>query len=107
MSKRDDSFLYSGVTSPERRKAKVQKRKEDKQGKRVKLLPVEEIIFEEIDKERLNVEKQILGFIGVGSDKEKVYETLAALNLYDESLKNLKTKMANIMRRKTKELEDE
>jgi hypothetical protein len=100
---RSDSILITGSTSGKQLERLAQRqnaKKSEKEAKKSTLLPVEEIIFEEIDKIKIENQTEMLGLIGVATDKELVKETLISLKLYGESMERLKTRMKNIIRKR-------
>lgn len=101
---RNDSVLYSGArTSPvERRKQEAK----EKQEKRSRLLPSAELVLEALEKERETTKLDILKMVTIATDKEMIKETIAALNLYDQSMIKLANKFKNILR-DAREPEDE
>jgi hypothetical protein len=102
---RNDSSLYSGISSntaakAERAKIAREERKRVKTDKKTILTPVAEIVVEELDKEKKATELKLLSMIQVGTTDEQSKDVIAALNLYSESINKLRSRLSNIMRTK-------
>ena len=100
---RDDSSLYSGITSSSRLKAERRAREAEKEAKKTLVKPVEALLYELIDKEEKATILTILGTVDVTTDKEQVKETLLALQLYKQSLQGFRAKLNNIIRKERRD----
>lgn len=104
----DDSQLYTGTTSstftPKPQEV-VQKKQQEKQEKRAKLVPSAHIVLEEIDKEitkALNIEELAKTSFVFAKDTEA---RLEAQHKYVAYLRELKSRMNNILREPAKKVE--
>lgn len=100
---RNDSILNTGVTSHSINKAKRTKeererKKKEKQDKQTKLAPAAELINLEISREIEDTQLRLLKTITPDTPDEKAKDIIASLNLYAQSMKNLKHRLTNIMR---------
>ena len=97
---RNDSILYTGHTGNrlEENKLKKEERQRVKARKRNELLPVAEVVIEELDKELDKTQIELLQAINHKTTKLEIKDTIVALNLYTESLKKLKSKFNLILR---------
>lgn len=103
---RSDSILVTGISGhsidkDEKVKEAKRLRTEQKERVRAVISPTIEPVLEELQKEK---EKTILGLIeavDAGVSQEDVKSTILALNLYKESMDNLKSRLSNIMRVKS------
>ena len=98
---RNDSSLYTGITSATNAaelKARRTKRQQDKTEKIVKLTPVEELIFELLDNELGNTRAELIKAIGDEQDITVVKAKVDSGRLYIESVSQLKSKLRNILR---------
>lgn len=109
MSSRDDSLLYTGVTSAS---MKVQQRRkeqlEDKEAKQAFLSPTAELLMAEIKKDRDAIGAELGNLIHLEMTAEDVKATVLGLRLADQRLVSLQHRLVNILRRpKVKESDDE
>lgn len=95
---RDDSSLYSGITSSTRLKAERRAREAEKEAKKTLVKPVEALLFDLLSSEENKTVMEILNTVDVTSNKEQVKETILALQLYKRSIQNLRAKFNNIIR---------
>ena len=98
---RNDSSLYTGITSATNAaelKARRTKKQQDKKEKVVKLTPVEELIFELLDNELGNTRAELIKAIGNEQDITVVKNKVDSGRLYIESVSQLKSKLRNILR---------
>lgn len=100
---RSDSILNTGVTGASINKAQRAKeardlRSKEKLEKRAQLLPAAEIVVNELNKELEATKYALLSIINPSTPEENVKALISALNLYDQSMKNLKSRLSNIMR---------
>jgi hypothetical protein len=99
MSGRNDGLLYSGgSTSADRRRHAQRERLQEKEQKRSYLLPAADIVFAEIDKELAKIASQVLGYVTADTVDENLKATLLSLRMYDKSLKDLRTRIGNLLR---------
>ena len=97
---RNDAILYSGLaTYEELRKERIA----EKQRKAKVLLPVEQVLFDEIDRERKGISKQLITFIEADTEPENLKSVLLALKMYDSYLIGLKNRLTNIVRQAKKQ----
>jgi Lhr-like helicase len=96
---RNDSILYTGQTSASRRAEKAELRKRDKAEKQAKLAPNAQVIVDLLDSERDQVITQLLSLINGSTPTEDVKSLIVSLNLYKQSMSNVKAKSLNILRR--------
>ena len=105
MNTRDDSILYSGGSSAsfasdksKEREAKERERKQEALDKRQKLLPSEEIVMSEIDKQIAEV--QNIDYLNVEQmlEDEHFKAELMARKKLIEKLKALKITLSNALR---------
>ena len=109
---RNDSSLITGMHSGSIAKASKaaeqrEARKLAKAESRAHLTPVAELVQAEIKKIQDETKLTLLGLINPSTPKDDVKELIVALNLYDGSIKQLKTRLFNIMRVKETEESDE
>lgn len=109
---RSDSILNTGMTSASLNKAERaqearQQRKKLKEQKRSQLLPSAEIVVAELNKEQESVKLQLLKLVNPATPKEDVKELIVALNIYDQSISNLKTRLSNILRKVSDDREED
>lgn len=100
---RNDSILYSGLTSKssgqaERAKREKELKLEAKQQKRTKLIPAVEVVLDELEKEKRRTQEELIGMITVDTTEQATKDIIVALNLYSESVTRLKNRLSNIMR---------
>jgi hypothetical protein len=93
---RNDSLLYTGAAS--NRVVGQDVRSAEKQAKRTRLMPVADEILSTLDKERERTQLELLKLVNVSTDKKLLKEMIAALNLYDKSMLNLRATFNNILR---------
>jgi hypothetical protein len=109
---RDDRTLYTGGGSTlppsvsrnpavDKLNAERVERKQAKEAEQKVISDAAPIFSKMIDAERKATELQILKMVGPGTDDKVLKETLAALNLYDTSLKNLNQKLQTKLRSPT------
>lgn len=100
---RNDSILNTGINSASINKAARAKearllRQQEKEQKRAKLHPAAEVVAEEIRKEQEYVKTTLLSLINTATPEADVKSLIVSLNLYDLSMKSLKTRISNILR---------
>lgn len=96
---RNDSSLYTGLTSKVEKAATDRKiRKEKKQSTQNKLKPAGEIVISALDKELERTQAELLSMIGIKNSDEEVKDIIVALNMYTESIKRLKVTLKNLLR---------
>lgn len=105
---RNDSILNTGMTSATLNKAERasdarEQRRKVKEQKRSQLLPSAEIVITELNKEQESTKLQLLKLINPATPANDVKELLVSLNLYDQSITNLKTRISNILRKASDE----
>ena len=108
---RRDSILNTGLTSNSINKAGREKharelRKKAKDEKRSQLVPAIQIVIDELNKELESTQVQMLGLINGSTPTEDVKSIIVSLNLYSQSVKQLKTRISNIMRVRTDDESD-
>lgn len=104
MSERDDSFLYSGLTSASTRQ-NAEKRAEDKkerQHQKSVLTPAAELIKTEIEKERLKTTDITNLIMDPTSDEANIKALLLAKKMHLEFLSNFQTVIQNVLREEKK-----
>ena len=98
---RNDTTLYTGVTSAtnaEELKARRNRKKNEKVEKRTQLTPVEELIFDLLNKELENTRAQLIKTVDEESDMDVIKLEVGAGRKYIESIGQLKSKLRNILR---------
>ncbi len=100
---RTDSILNTGMSSAtlnkaERVKKAREARAEQKKQVRNVILPAIEPVLEELDKERNKTIIDLMETIDASTSDVDVKSIILSLNLYKESLENLKSRLSNIMR---------
>lgn len=107
---RSDSVLNTGLSSASINKASKERaaraeRQKLRDEKRTTLLPAVQILVDELLKEQEKTKLSLLKIIGPATPADDVKSLLVSLNLYDQSMTTLRTRISNIMR--TKVVEDE
>ena len=100
---RNDGILYTGQSSASRRKQKLELAKRDKADKKAKIEPNAQAFIDLIDTEQQNTLKAMLSLVNPSTPEEDVKSMLSALNLYKQSLSNLKDKTKAVVRNMEKE----
>ena len=97
---RNDGILYAGSSSNayEERLKKLKARKLERHKKQRTLSTAEDIVIKMIDQERESVKLDLLKLVNINTSEKQTKELLVSLNLYDESMKKLKTRFNNILR---------
>ena len=100
---RTDSSLITGMSGASVNKSgraneAREARRLAKEEKKAHLTPVAQLIIDVLNKEQETVKLSILKTINPTTSEDQVKATITALNLYDSSIKNLKTQLNNIMR---------
>lgn len=100
MANRDDSVLYTGMTS---RTAQVvneerKKMKAEKELKKSTVLPVGDIIIEEIDKQINSLNRELANLIEADTTPEDVKSILLSIRMTNNKLVEMKTVFTNILR---------
>lgn len=107
---RDDSSLYSGMTSSQtqrliERRAKVKSKKAEKKSV---LLPVAELVNTEIDNQLNAINSEIMNIIHADMSEADVKSTVIGLRLAHSRMLSLKNSFKSILRTTTpEEVEDE
>ena len=108
---RDDSILYTGVTSATNKPTARQIQVEEKEQAQPKLKPAAAVVLELLDKERQNVLDLRSLVIDRTTPEQEVNTELLARKLYLDYLNSLENKVKSIMavrpQRKPKEAESE
>lgn len=100
---RNDGILWSGQTSASRITEKLEERKREKLKKREKLSPAADVVFEYINKEKQNIQAQLLNYIQTDTNDENLKSTLLALKFYNTYLTTLQNNLRNILRKEAKD----
>lgn len=95
---RNDNSLWTGQSSVTRRVQKLEDKAREKQIKTKKLSPAADVVFEYIEKEKANIQKQVLTYIQTDTPKEDVKSTLLALKFYSTYLVTLQNNLKNLLR---------
>lgn len=103
MSSRNDSVLLTGmnsssVTKLDRVKAKEELRLKEKQEKKQNLFPAAKELLEMLEKEKNDTILSMLESVDTATSNEDFKSQTIAMNMYKQSVSNLKTKITNIMR---------
>ncbi len=99
MSKLDDSFMYSGMTSASTEpKTPRQIQKEEKEKDYYKLKPAAEVVLELINKERDAVTDVRTIILDRTTTSEEINTELLARKLYLSHLNTLESKVKNILK---------
>ena len=99
---RDDSLLYSGVSSASFKTVRTirEKATEDKLEKQTKLTPAAEVVAEVIQQERTKVTAELANLpLTVNTSKENVKELLMAYQRNLKFIDSFEIKMANALRK--------
>ena len=99
---RDDSLLYTGLTSASSRRLQDKKKqdKEAKQAKRNELVPKADIVLKELEKERLTIAKELGNLIHLEMNEQNIKATVLGLRMADQRLVSVITRLNNILRKK-------
>jgi len=99
---RDDSLLYSGLTSASAQKVKERReaKTDEKTRKRSELLPANEVVFKEIAKEKAMLGQTLLDIVDESTPDEQVTEKLIAVRIYAKWLGEFETRLKNVLRTK-------
>lgn len=101
---RDDSILYTGVTSASLKIADAKKeRREVKDSQKAQLTPSAELILSEIKKERNLIASEIVNIIHIDMTEEAVKSSVLGLRLADARMLSLQNRLLNILRGSKKE----
>jgi hypothetical protein len=105
---RDDSILYSGLTSASSRKIAETKvgKKDEKVTKRTEIKPIAIPVFNEIQKQKDMLGEILLAIVDPDSPDEKVASQLEAVRLHRAWLINFEGALKNVLR-EPKEKSDE
>jgi len=108
---RDDSLLYSGLTSVSAKKVQEAKdrKKETKSEKRGQIINVAEPVFAEIKKEKAMMGELLLAIVDPDTPEDRVLQHLEAIRLHRTWLIGFETRLRNVLKSKPqpKEIEDE
>lgn len=98
---RDDSQLYTGVTSTATRrlKAREQKKREERERMQSQLKPAEEALLAFVDKQKESIAQMALQHVSAEIKDKDVKAHLLALNFYDQYLTQFKTQLSNVLRK--------
>jgi len=102
---RNDSVLNTGISSATINKASREReareaRKKQRDEKRTTLLPSVQIIVDELKKEQEDTKLALLKLIHPATPEADVKSLIVSLNLYDQSMTTVRTRISNIMRTK-------
>lgn len=106
MKSRDDSVLYSGLTSASSNRVAESRKLHTKvkDSKRNELQPDAHLVFADIAKERDQIPEKVWELIGAESTEENTKSVLLALRYYERYLVALKNRLSNTLKVKpTKE----
>lgn len=100
MSNRDDSFLYSGLTSASTRAnaAKREESKKNREHQRTVLTPAAELLVEQIEKERQKTTDISNLIMDPTSTEDNIKALLLAKKMHLEFLSNLQSVLQNVLR---------
>lgn len=100
MSNRDDSVLYTGLTSAsyKRLQEKKEEKKQEKSEKRGQVLNVAEPVFAEITKEKELMGELLLALVNPDTPDEGVAQHLEAVRLHRAWLLAFEIRMKNVLR---------
>lgn len=98
MSKRNDSILYSGSTSAsyqaEKRKARIEQKLDEKR----RFVPKADLVFEVIKLHKLELGEKLLKLTDENSDDNKVKDTLNAIRMHREFIRDLEGNLKMVLR---------
>ena len=102
MSSKDDSALYTGITSVSARRVSAKKEiaTDKKIQSRNELVPKADLVLDIIDAERDAIPTKIWGLTSSESTEESVRAMLGALRLYNNYLDSLRNQLQNVLRSK-------
>lgn len=106
---RNDGILYSGMAAKSRAELAHERtlRQREKLEKKSSLLPMADIVIQELEKEKTNTKLELLRLIGPSTSDTDVKSLIVSLNLYDQSMSGLAGRLKNILRAKAPESTDE
>lgn len=96
---RNDGSLYTGLTSANFRKQKVQAdiKKQAKKQKQTTLMPAYDLVMAELDKDEAQITTELLETISISTPKDDVKSLIIALNMYQKRIKTLRSRIRTIM----------
>lgn len=98
---RNDGNLFAGMgglTPRQVRKQKEDEHRDKRQKTREDLLPVASIVLKMIEHEKKIAQLALLRQINVNTTQAQTTHVIAALNMYDMSMDQLKIKLQNMLR---------
>lgn len=103
---RNDSLLYTGITSATARKtqAKAEEQGALKKDKQSRIAPAAQEVMDMIDAEQKNIAQEILKLVRADTTSIEADSFLKAYKLYDTKLNSFRIKLKNTLRRQVREI---
>ena len=102
---RNDSVLYTGMTSASTRKVADHKKqlKEKKNEERIALLPAGDVVLDLLDKEIASLPSRVYELINFEDSETHIKSKLMALRMYESELSALKRRVVSTLKIKQEE----